>query len=429
MLTSRGFSLQSGSLIMLLTSAIVFPHPPLVLLSFFLLFASSFHAIIVHSSYLSKIKPEDFTAHRRVSSSSSLPGKEINVEVEVVYAGRLRIFCLVEEFFHKALTVKGSTFWSGTLEASSAKLSYSVKAEKRGVYDVGPVVVKVVDAHGLCSKEVKLGPVYELVFMPSIKKMKGVPRGPKVPSSLFHAGSSTNPFTGPEEDFIEVREYTPGDGMRHIDWKAMARSSKDQIYIKRFERQEQADVLLVLRGNPLEGVNDRLVGVTASFAKFFIDAGDRVGLVASAGKIISVMPSGGKAHLRRIMRGLAEAIYSPSAEPMVSEVSKVLARARMGSMVVVVGWPEKELLESVVEACRGRADRALILTPTYSSMAKALNIADAEALLEEVDVAWKEAFLRRKLEGIVVVRAPMEALEVSLMEALRFLRYRRGFAA
>jgi len=430
MLTSRGFSLQSGSLIMLLASSIMFPYPPLVLLFLFVFFTSSFHAIITHSSYLSKISPEDFTVKRSISSVFSHPEKEIDVEIEVAYKGKLRIFCIIEDSLSTGLRISGSSSWSGTLDASSVKIAYSVTTSKRGVYNVGPVGIKVMDAHGLCFKEIKVGSAAELVFMPVIGRIKEASRAPKVPSLLFRAGSSTNPFTGLEEDFMDVREYVPGDKMRHIDWKAVARSSKNnQIYVRRFERQEQADVLFILRGSPLEEVNERLVEATSRLSKFFINAGDRVALVAEAENIVSIAPSGGKVQLRKIMRGLAGATHVPEIDALTTETSKILAKARKGSIVIVVGWPEKELLHDIVETCQSKRHKAFILTPTYSSIAELLNMTDSEVFPEEADAVWEKALTEGKLKGIVVVRAAIGALEESMMEVVRFMRYRRGFAA
>ena len=431
MLTSRGFSFLSGSFIALLTSTVLFPYPPLILLSLFLFFTSAFHALIVHSSYLSKIRPEDFTVNTGVSSTFSFLDKETQVEVEVIYKGARRIFCRIEDQPNEALTINGKACQSGVLDIpqSSLKMSYSVSAPKRGVYNLGPVLIKVVDDHDLCSKEMRLGPIRELVFMPRIKKIRGMLKGPKVGGLLFHEGSATNRLMGPEEDFVEVREYTPGDRMRHVDWKAVARSWTDEIYVRTFERRKQADVLFVLCGNPLELVNERLTEAATSFAEFFADAGDRVGLVASGFEIVSIKPAGGKAHLRNIIRGIAKAAYLPDPEPVSRELWKVLAWTMPFATVIVFGWPEKELFKTIVDVCRVNRHRTLILTPTFSSIAKLLKVPDPEARLEEVDATWENSIFKRPPEGVVVLTASVENLEGSLTEALKLLKRRGEFAA
>lgn len=45
-------------------------------------------------------------------------------------------------------------------------------------------------------------------------------------------------------EFAEYRDYRPGDELRHIDWKAAARS--DRLVVRRFESDRRADVHLVV---------------------------------------------------------------------------------------------------------------------------------------------------------------------------------------
>jgi uncharacterized protein (DUF58 family) len=431
MLSSKGFSFLSGSFLTLLSSAILFPYPPLVLLSLFLFFTSAFHVITLHSSYLSKIRPEDFIVHTAVSNTFSTVEKEIRVEVEVIYKGGRRVFCEIENSRSDALTIKGKAHWAGVLDASqsSIRISYSVSTPTRGVYDLGPVLIRATDEHDLCLKEMKSGPIYELVFIPRIKKTRAILKGSKAASLLFHEGSAPNRFAGLEEDFAEVRKYTLGDRMKHIDWKAVARSGTDDLYVRTFERRKQADVLLVLSGNPLERVHDRLVEAATSFAESFIDAGDRVGLLTSGPHVVSIAPAGGKVHLRNVMRGISEAAYSSDAEPALRELSKLLVRTRRFTTVILFGWPEKEIFEALVDAYKIYRNRVIILTPTFSSTAKLLGVTDPEARLEKVDATWENSVLEGFLEGVLVVMASVENLEGSLVQALKLLERRREFAA
>ena len=431
MLSSKGFSFLSGSFIAVLSSAILFPYPPLVLLSLFLFFTSAFHVIIVHSSYLSKMRPEDFIVHTAVSNTFSTVEKEIGVEVEVIYKGGRRVFCEIENSRSDALTIKGKAQWAGVLDTpqSSIRMSYSVSTPTRGVYNLGPVFIRATDEHDLCLKEIKMGPIYELVFTPRIKRTRAILKGSKAASLLFHEGSAPNRFIGLEEDFAEVKKYTLGDRMKHIDWKAVARSWTDDLYVRSFERRKQAEVLLVLWGNPLEPVYDRLAEAATSFAEFFLDAGDRVGLVTSGPHIVSIAPAGGKVHLRSVMRGISEAAYSSDPEPASRELSKLLIRTGRFTTVILFGWPEKELFETLVDVYKIYRNRVIILTPTFSSTAKLVGVTDPESQLEKVDATWENSVLKGFLEGVLVVPASVENLEGSLVQALKLFGRRREFAA
>ena len=49
---------------------------------------------------------------------------------------------------------------------------------------------------------------------------------------------------GSSVEFAEHKEYSPGDELRHVDWKAYAK--QDRYYVKQFEQESQLTVYLVL---------------------------------------------------------------------------------------------------------------------------------------------------------------------------------------
>jgi uncharacterized protein (DUF58 family) len=51
-------------------------------------------------------------------------------------------------------------------------------------------------------------------------------------------------YHGSSVEFAEHKEYSPGDEIRHIDWKAYAKL--DRYYVKQFEQESQLTVQLVL---------------------------------------------------------------------------------------------------------------------------------------------------------------------------------------
>ena len=57
-------------------------------------------------------------------------------------------------------------------------------------------------------------------------------------------GQHKSPHKGFSVEFSEHREYTHGDEIRHLDWKAFARS--DRYYIKLYEQETNLRATLVL---------------------------------------------------------------------------------------------------------------------------------------------------------------------------------------
>ncbi|MCZ6795916.1 MAG: DUF58 domain-containing protein [Planctomycetota bacterium] len=60
----------------------------------------------------------------------------------------------------------------------------------------------------------------------------------------FLAGKNRSSHHGHSVEFVEHREYAPGDDLRHLDWKVLARM--DRYYVKRYEEETNITAILLL---------------------------------------------------------------------------------------------------------------------------------------------------------------------------------------
>ena len=60
----------------------------------------------------------------------------------------------------------------------------------------------------------------------------------------FISGLHKSPFFGQSVEFVQHREYTPGDDIRYIDWKVWSRT--DRLYIKQFEAETNLRCTLIV---------------------------------------------------------------------------------------------------------------------------------------------------------------------------------------
>ena len=67
-----------------------------------------------------------------------------------------------------------------------------------------------------------------------------------LPRSLAsgHAGDKVGRGTGSSVEFIDFREYVPGDDLRHVDWRSYART--DQLHVRLFREEVAPRVDIVL---------------------------------------------------------------------------------------------------------------------------------------------------------------------------------------
>lgn len=74
----------------------------------------------------------------------------------------------------------------------------------------------------------------------------------------FVSGLHKSPYRGFGVEFVEYRQYTPGDDIRHVDWKAVGRS--DRYYVKEYEDETNLQCVLLLDRSASMGYGARRRG-------------------------------------------------------------------------------------------------------------------------------------------------------------------------
>ena len=58
------------------------------------------------------------------------------------------------------------------------------------------------------------------------------------------SGMHRSPFFGQSVEFLQHRQYAPGDDLRHVDWKVWAK--QDRLYVKQFEEDTNLRCMLLV---------------------------------------------------------------------------------------------------------------------------------------------------------------------------------------
>src|SRR5215510_7950109 len=123
----------------------------------------------------------------------------------------------------------------------------------------------------------------------------------------FIAGLHRSPYLGFSTDFAEHRQYMPGDDLRHLDWKLLART--DRLYIKKYQGETNAQIHLLVDASASMGYASGPVSklqyaqyLASSLAFLGVRQHDSVGLVAFDDKVIDHVPTGSRSgHLRTVL--------------------------------------------------------------------------------------------------------------------------------
>jgi uncharacterized protein (DUF58 family) len=124
------------------------------------------------------------------------------------------------------------------------------------------------------------------------------------------AGEYESAFRGRGMEFEEVREYQPGDDIRHIDWKVTARMGMPFVKLHREERELTVMLLVDVSSSGAFGSGAKLKNevaaeIAALLAYTAIKSNDRVGLIIFSDRIEHfIPPKKGRSHVWRVIRDI-----------------------------------------------------------------------------------------------------------------------------
>ena len=155
-------------------------------------------------------------------------------------------------------------------------------------------------------------------------------------------GNNPSIFQGEGYDFVELREYMPGDDIRHIDWNITAKMQKPFIKIFREERELNVVVASVLNGSVHFGSKkfkqDVIAEVVALLSFSTIKNGDLLSSYIFTDKMISHLKPSKK--LNQVQTNVSNIMEFDALNQKVD--FKVLAdtlykRLKRKSLILVVG--------------------------------------------------------------------------------------------
>lgn len=156
----------------------------------------------------------------------------------------------------------------------------------------------------------------------------------------FLSGIHRSPYFGQSVEFLQHREYAPGDDLRHVDWKVWAK--QDRYYVKQFEEDTNLRATLVVDvsnsmrygSGPLDKYEYGCT-IAASLAYLLLRQQDAVGCVAFDENIRVKVPQRTKrSHLNSIVQALAAS--SPTAKTDLHGILRSVAEAYPSRGVIVL---------------------------------------------------------------------------------------------
>lgn len=182
---------------------------------------------------------------------------------------------------------------AGEYPSETGQLSYLITGVRRGVWPIGPLVVRTVDPFGLAQREQAFGETRTVTVVPEVFTL--APLAVKVGAAGGTAHTSSSRL-GQGSDNLSPRRYIPGDSMRRIHWRATAH--RGQLMVRQEEEESSPDALVILDrsaarwarpGDDADPAFEAAVSMCASVAVHLMQEGYGVDVIDSSGTLLGTL--------------------------------------------------------------------------------------------------------------------------------------------
>ena len=208
-------------------------------------------------------------------------------------------------------------------------------------------------------------------------------------------------YKGRGIEFSEVREYTPDDDVRDIDWNVTARMGVP--YIKKYAEERELSVILAVDasaslffGKPGSTKRDEAAGIAALLALSAIRNNDKVGLLVFTDKTeLWLPPKSGRSHVLRLIRELLAFLKEAGIPCAITSSSSLeVIRRHLTSLGLIDGF---------TALCSGKdVPRGKPAPDIYLQGAAAIGVPAGECLAVEDSPAGIESAWRAGCKAIIV---------------------------
>ncbi len=268
---------------------------------------------------------------RRFASQRLFCGEEVELWIELVNAKPLPLPWLkAEDEFPKELPARPAKFdYSAKAQRVTlinvfslrwyerVRRRYHLLAERRGVYDFGPALISSGDLFGFRERWREERTLDTVLVYPKIVSVEKL--GLQAARPFGDLATERRIMEDPLS-LAAVRDYQPGDSIRHIHWKATAR--RGALQTKVFDPGASQTLLVALNTQTMDeaysgvltDVYETAVTVAASIAYAGLQVHRPVGVYANAGvrdshRWVSVSASRRGDQQVRILESLAQLSY------------------------------------------------------------------------------------------------------------------------
>jgi uncharacterized protein (DUF58 family) len=282
-------------------------------------------------------------------------------------------------------------------------LEYTLVPPRRGRYGFGRVAVRYLSRLKLVWCEAQAGESESVKVYPNLRRAREVELKTLGARSLAAAHRRVS-RRGEGREFESLREYVPGDELRHISWAATAR--RGRLTTRQYQIERDQTILVALDAGRLmtarvEGETKFDAGIHAALALLSAASrgGDNAGVMVFGRRVGAyVPPSRGREHTETILESL-HAVEPELIEPSYTHAFEFIAAntKRRALVVVLTDLVDEEGSRELLESLK-------ILRPRHLPLVVTIGDRDLQEVVRDVPATINDLFTQSVAEEIIYQR-------------------------
>jgi uncharacterized protein (DUF58 family) len=365
-----------------------------------LIYDAALVALAVFDYFASRRLPAELTIKREFTGRFAI-GDKTNINLRIENASARDLHLKIKDEFPPEMILNERREAEFSIKArTTANFVYELTPPKRGKYEFGKTATRFLSNFGLVWCQTNLGEIETVKVYPNMRRARAMALK-ALGAVSFLAVQRKAVQRGEGRDFESMRDYVPGDELRHVSWTATARRSR--LTTRQYQIERDQTILIALDAGRLMtgriGVETKFdTAIHASLALMSAAArgGDNCGLLVFGRRVKKFLPPNkGVRHIDAVLEALHD-LEPELIEPSYSRAFQfTAANSKKRSFVVILtDLVDRESSKELITSLK-------LLRPRHLPLVVTIGDRDLNWTVSEKPSEIKDVFTQSAAEEII----------------------------
>ena len=368
-----------------------------------LIYDAALFALALFDYFTSRKLPAELTIVRQFEKRFAI-GDETKITLHIENASARNFYLKIKDEFPPELILTGKREAEINVEAqTAADYIYGLTPPKRGKYQFGVIVARFLSKLKLVWCQTNLGENESIKVYPNMRRAREMALK-ALGAVSFLAVQRKAVLRGEGRDFESMRDYVPGDELRHISWTATARRSK--LTTRQYQIERDQTILIALDAGRLmtgrigdETKFDTAIHASLALMSAAARGGDNCGLLVFGRKVKKFLPpQKGVRHVDAVLEALHD-LEPELIEPSYARAFQFVASnsKKRAFVVILTDLVDKESSKELITSLK-------LLRPRHLPLVVTIGDRDLNRTVSEKPLEIKDVFTQSAAEEIIYQR-------------------------